>query len=837
VGGEQVALRPLLRAFGDENERCRETATATLAGLLRRGGKSQGCIELAVPVLAGRLMYDNGSLSKEAAVPVESGEEIRLGQVGLLRSLVELCQPIEAVRPQLAAIVTIICRVLGDPFHEVRKEACKLLMFLAAHHPEPLQLQAAGLIKSLLPSLGHQHAKVRIETLDALCAVSCSGKAPACLFDNKRLFDGMQTTVYDRAGAVRERLVLAVERWMQVRATVSGGDRKASSTLVHLLLVLVADEDSSVHTGAYDLLQRAASTYASTKKADKSEEGQAMAVAEADSMGDLQAALEAASGTREEGVGDGEEDEEMGVPRRPGLKSYPSPFGQQPPVEVMRLVAAHLDGVLPGVLAEVGEWTAKQRGRAARLLLTVLLLGEDRVVGHSDALLESLCRVRLDDDAYVACKVKECIEVVGHFVDPETYLPRTLPVIRSPGEKVTPTLLAGTVAVVTELLRASGTAVGPHIGEVAAALVAADTASMEDATCQSLFLELAEVAIVGAGSSCDAVSLPLCALAAGIQVSAEGTENAVRARGLEERLAEVCQHGDLAGLRLRHYPALVQQCCRHDPSWVHNSPPAKLFVLLVARSGPIVFAGPHGRATVELCLRCCHVQRDAKLRAMVLSMMADAYAAPEAGPHCDPIAPVVLERAVLPNCTWRAGIAAAMARSAAVRLLGAVVPLHREKGTYQALLGQGLIPVLLTAMEEEEAASRLLACHTLSAMFHLLQAEIGYEDTKRSIPEVLKRLDDSRDSVRLAALDTVTALVAVVQHQNCSTYYDYIVEAVLHYLEDSDLAMREKSFKTLQSYAELDKEKFAANVRKYLAKGTTSAGVQCRELLAGTGAL
>ena len=50
-------------------------------------------------------------------------------------------------------------------------------------------------------------------------------------------------------------------------------------------------------------------------------------------------------------------DEDAPQPRRAGLLKYPPPFGSQPPEGVMRLVAAHLDGVLPGVLAEVAPPT------------------------------------------------------------------------------------------------------------------------------------------------------------------------------------------------------------------------------------------------------------------------------------------------------------------------------------------------------------------------------------------------------------------------------------------------------------------------------------------------
>lgn len=179
-----------------------------------------------------------------------------------------------------------------------------------------------------------------------------------------------------------------------------------------------------------------------------------------------------------------------------------------------------------------------------------------------------------------------------------------------------------------------------------------------------------------------------------------------------------------------------------------------------------------------------------------------------------------------------AGAAAAAARSAAVRLLGTLVRAHSVKSTYEAMLPGGLVGVLLSALEEEDAATRLLACETITTLFSLLRDSVGYEDTRRSIPEILKRLDDSRDRVRLSALDMVTALVGVVQAQSCSTYLEYIVEAVLNYLEDTDPAMREKAQSTLKRYAELNPDKFVQCVNKHLQRGTSTATDRCYELLA-----
>jgi len=217
--------------------------------------------------------------------------------------------------------------------------------------------------------------------------------------------------------------------------------------------------------------------------------------------------------------------------------------------------------------------------------------------------------------------------------------------------------------------------------------------------------------------------------------------------------------------------------------------------------------------------------------------MADVFSAPGGAIHCNPIAKELLTTSVLPNCTWRAGQAAAMARSSAVRLMGALVKAHAVKETYQSLLQHGLIPLLLTALEEEEAGTRLIACGSLTAILNLVLGDVGYEDTKRALPEVLKRLDDSRDLVRIACLETVDAMVNVVTAQNSWTYYDYIIEGVLNYLEDSDPSMRDNAYTYLEKWAKLDAQKFIKCVHNFRSRGVTTAEEPCQRLLAFAGAL
>jgi len=174
---------------------------------------------------------------------------------------------------------------------------------------------------------------------------------------------------------------------------------------------------------------------------------------------------------------------------------------------------------------------------------------------------------------------------------------------------------------------------------------------------------------------------------------------------------------------------------------------------------------------------------------------------------------------------------AAQARLHAVRLLAVLVRNHPVKHIFLPLLPAGLLTTLLSVLEEEESKTRLLVCQTLSTLFPLLEDSVPYQELRSALPEVMKRLDDSRDAVRLAALDTVIALSAPIVAQGCDSYLTYVVDAVLVYLEDADKAMREKAEQALRHYAKFEPLKFEESVRKYLQRGVTKAADCCQELI------
>ena len=101
---------------------------------------------------------------------VESSEEIRYL---LSKTLVAIASSSrESFASFVDDCVKILARTLADPYQDVRKEACKLVVQLAQHNPRPLAFHGAAVAKSILPCLQHRHSSVRIAGI-MVCSRKC----------------------------------------------------------------------------------------------------------------------------------------------------------------------------------------------------------------------------------------------------------------------------------------------------------------------------------------------------------------------------------------------------------------------------------------------------------------------------------------------------------------------------------------------------------------------------------------------------------------------------------------------------------------------------------------
>ena len=143
-------LKPLLKEFSDPMERCREISVDTVKKFLSLIPSPEDSLPYIMPVLVQRLGQPE---------VIEPSEELRLQVVELLKQIIESSGKKNSV--YLDDIIRILQRTIIDPYPEVKKLSCHCASTLAKAVPEYFHAQSESLIKPLLLSISHQHAKVR----------------------------------------------------------------------------------------------------------------------------------------------------------------------------------------------------------------------------------------------------------------------------------------------------------------------------------------------------------------------------------------------------------------------------------------------------------------------------------------------------------------------------------------------------------------------------------------------------------------------------------------------------------------------------------------------------
>lgn len=197
--------------------------------------------------------------------------------------------------------------------------------------------------------------------------------------------------------------------------------------------------------------------------------------------------------------------------------------------------------------------------------------------------------------------------------------------------------------------------------------------------------------------------------------------------------------------------------------------------------------------------------RDPALRIHLLQLLERVLAnEDQANAFGGAAAQQLAEEALLPAFVWRAGKTAAAVRFAAISALSALFARHLLQTTQlqNMLAGDKLLPLLFQSLEEEYFVdTRLAAC---SATYHLLTCAgklLTYEQCRLTYPELLKRLDDSSNTVRASICAALKVFV-----ENAGTSLDdgnamYLVNGMLIHMDDTDPVIQEAVCTVLESAA------------------------------------
>ncbi|TMW60589.1 hypothetical protein Poli38472_000631 [Pythium oligandrum] len=750
-------------ASSDAVEKCREKSVSILLFFAERKA-----LEHSAAVLQELVALVSERLGK---VPYpEPTEEIRLQLLQLLhtylKQLAELPERL-SLRDVIADVANVLGKTAVDPFPDVKKLTADCVIVLSRAWKQDIALQLGMIAKPMVTNLGHQHSRVRVSALHALEAlVPCGSEALGELM-KEVLLPSIQKVVFDHAASVRKQLVLTVATWLR---EIESSRHYESELLPVLLAGAVDDSPEVVQTFNISLNDLAAKWNASTEGSD-----------DVDSM---------------------EVDESV---------KPPVYFSSRPPNGARRLAKQVAKEVLPHLLEKTGDWTVQVRERYTKILSAFLVLIEDRMNAHLDRIFMALAKICRDDEDVVVQSVKQCSAVVGHYADASAILAALLPIVagRLTGQDTAPHRTNGLILLGMSIEGMTPQTIEPQLETITDALCETGVRESEAADLQD------QLAIVIASLiKTSATLLPskeeiafrlfwivnhLVAAAADDSIAFETANAALNS------LASAC-NDTAEGLYKCFLGRLLQNMnlpADKSASWKKSNPNRVLFDSVCRRGGAA--CAESMESLVPVFILHLEPAQDADLRLAFLALLETMLGTESICKAFQPYSTQLLLKAIIPNVVWQGGRVAATIRKVAV---ACTYTLLRQGLADQACLfdtAPQMLPVLKSSMDDGDAKTRQLVCLALQYLFVALPGCLGEEPVHQLYSEILKRLDDSNDTVRRAACQTFKMFLrAAPKNHFKGTIIDYTLDCLFVHLDDADSDIQETVLEVIKETVEID---------------------------------
>ncbi|XP_070579266.1 dynein axonemal assembly factor 5-like [Ptychodera flava] len=669
-------------------------------------------------------------------------------RLSLLEMLVKIVTTSEKkVAPYLDDLVQILQRTIVDPFPEVKKESCKCTAIIAKSIPEHFHMQSEQLVPPLLHTISHQHSKVRVVCIHTIGDVLLYGNHKAM----ENVTSHMAQRVFDQNPAVRLAVTEVVGKWL-----LDFVDRYSyHHKLVPLLLSSMSDEIPDIRSKAGQLWKEVGAKYA------------------------------------EENENDLKDQMDFASPDTP----LPSGETERPNLGCRTIIYRNLIKILPGLLNDLADWTAPNRIMASKLLYTILLNAEDHVTQHMQALLTGMYKACGDEEAEVVQRVCSKISRAGGwYVNPEVYCKLVLATMKSSQSASVLTIFAAIVrGTQPDLLK-------PQLEQVCNTLANPDVCRAEQLNYLVQLLACTDAVISKCTTDCKEYSFQLFTVLLTVMSMTNNVDFKLQVKESLSKLAQVQGFDDAYQLYKLHTKSMLDSLKGSYEQWT------KLLYC------PVV--GEYLDDIIPILETNLKPDKDPELRLKLFSLLSrlvtSAGSTVNSQEKFGDFVIVVVKDMIIPNCVWYAGRTAAAVRTIAVSCLWALFQSGLLTEEKLNMILDDLTTQLVSLLDDDTKTTRLVTCRVLQKLLVICRDSFDPERLHKIYMELLKRLDDSSDEIRIAVAKTFGAFFDCFKEDYDSSFYrahlEEMYKGLLVHLDDPDPAIQDAMLAVLKQAASVSPE-------------------------------
>ncbi|XP_030754377.1 dynein assembly factor 5, axonemal [Sitophilus oryzae] len=690
---------------------------------------------------------------------IEESEEIRLQMLQFLDNIIEKYSNTEQLRPFLNDSVKIFCETVRDKYPSIKELSCQTIRKLSIALPRDFHMQAESLLKPVLSCFSHQRYKVRVEAIKTVGEIimhsSYKGVDEAIVPMAEKLFDQIPI--------VRQTVAQEAARWMLYQRDRYSYFHK----MLPLLLTGLNDEVESTRIEAHMLWEKVGLQYQQENEKDLKDK--------LDFLTEMP-------------------------------KHYPNHL-KRPNLGCRVLVQRNISKIASAISNELTNWQEDIRVRCSQLLCSLALHAEEDLTFNLQNLLPAMYSAARDQDSRVVANIIQASEIIGLFVPFDTWSKIILPVIEDGPHH-------GHLVVMASLIK------GAPIEYMAKGVFPISKLLSEDYICcsrkqkyQSELLKCVKALLEKYDKCNDDPGYHLFKIITSL-MSLKDPNNAEELTiKLYEYLAKCLGFSDTEECLLKYSNELFIHINTSPKSWTVMTDNACIFLCLLEECQTAF--GVNLDIISEILIKVLDNETDAELRLKTFYSLASVFENKDIifqkAENLTSFLEKLIEEVFIPSLVWHAGSTAEAIRTmAATCLKCAFLPTQQVElfvsSDVLTAVAQKLQPLLLSLMEDASYKSRKVAIECVVLLKDICSNKNVWtnDDLIKVYPEVLKRLDDPTEKVRLCALSYIPKIFQDVPNEFTQEHFkghrEFVIDTLITHLDDDDETVQNlvlESFKTL----------------------------------------
>ncbi|XP_056631569.1 dynein axonemal assembly factor 5 isoform X1 [Diorhabda sublineata] len=726
---------------------------------------------------------------------IEESEEIRLQLLQLLEDIISKYNNTAQLVPFLNDSIIILSETVKDKYPVIKELSCRTIIHLANALPKDFHKQAESLIKPVLTCFSHQRYKVRVEAIQAIGEIVMHSSYKAL----DEAVGPLAEKLFDQIPIVRRAVGQVAARWL-----LEYRDRYSFfHKILPLLLTGLNDEVLETRMEAAELWEKVGMQYQNENEKDFKEESDYLI--------------------------------------KPP-KYYPINV-KRPNLGCRGLVKRNICKIAPGIARELMSWQEDVRLRCAQLLCALALHAEEGITQNLQDLFLSMYSAAKDDDPRVVNNIECASEIIGCFVKSNVWSDLMLPIIEDGPHYGHLTVLQGLVkGAPTEYLDGYIENICTILARDSICCSRKDKYQVELIKCLRVLSEKYQK------DTDESIGFCLFKIAVSVfSLKHPDNLNKISDADILEELRKSLHLQSIQQLWKLYSPKLLNHVNKNPSLWVTVTEEECIFLFILTNMEEAF--GENLEIIKDILVQALDIDCDCESRLKILYVLATLFEKKDIIFGTQRDVSGFLEKLVqdifVPSLIWRAGATCEAIRTMAASCLqSALLPTDGvEIFSADSLppVVEDLLPLLVSLLDDPSYRSRQIAVECLTLLKENCRRKNIWtlEYLTKIYPEILKRLDDPTDKVRMSALRNLPFLFKDVpenfKNSTFKAHHELIIDTLLIHFDDEEESVQKLVKDVLEEVAKINKKELLNKLERHKSLLRNQKG--CEDLIESLGDL